>query len=625
MFHTGKHPQPILPDTHHERIELVAVLHKFDETEFVPLTEREFRLLEKLEWATFKNIQVEIHGSSSELIFNAQLTNRGGLAIELLTVAGPQGAGAVLQFLEQLAETRQAWLADPESVRLVLGSIRSEELPPTLTRLTEMLRHYQWIEPHEAVAVAKAFEGYHATVALVTENDPNAVKDARDWFEKVAKPDVLPYYSQSQIGSGDPKADRVYTETLQVMRRAIDLHLGFSSLMYDCKRSPAKRECVLAQFAQDCAEKLEVIYSESNDFFPGRGYRIRGLKPRTLFIADAAHDSDPYHRYKSAYPWARDEFDILNVTDWYFLRGCIVVTTEAQSPELCGARYSYIVYNEHFLPHATVGALLVPTKVIETKLMQCAVSFHDYVGSSRYGLDANDLTPETLRRESEALGLPIFDLTWGSNFNGGLCNAATPGNFFFHPWEDYKFRFSRDIWGHGHKIYATDIMNERLNRSYEDSDLESPDFAMKLLRDLHAQVYNIAHRYQNLFDLFRLGLGVWRKGIVPAPLTNTNRLLQGCYQLHDDLMHSGAEESEFPIMAMTPMFSYSKMPSRELLIDLFTLEIVHNGRRFSMPSLNTLSSRDAARTLWKDVVLAHLPYNYDLRSYDRNTFLEGVG
>lgn len=624
MFQPQKQPHSPLPETHHERVELLSILHRFDDKEIVRLTEREYRSLEKLEWVTLHKNQLEVQNNTPELFFHAQLNGRGWLAIELLTVAGPQGAESVLQFLEKLATTRQAWLADPESVRLVVGNLRSEELPATLKKLTDMLHRYDWLEPYEAVAVAKAFESHHATVALVTETNSDAVKQAREWFENVARPDTLPYYSQAQIGSGDPRADQVYSDTLQVMRRAIDLHLGFNSLMYDCKRSPAKRNCTIAQFAQECSGKVEVLFSESNEVFPGRGYRITGLHPQKILVADTAHSSDPFHKYKSSYPWAQKEVDLLPTTSWSFLRGCVVITAGIPCPTLCGAKYSYIVYNEHFLPHATVGALLIPSTIIETKLTKCAVPFDDYVGISKFGLDALDLTPQALARECEELGLPFFDLTSGSNFNAGLCNAAPPGNPFFHRWEDYRYRISRDIWGHGHKVYAADILNERLPREQLGSVEVTTDSSMTTLQELHARVYEIAHCHQNLLDLFRLGLGLWRKGLLPAPLTNTNRMLQECYQLHDDLMRSGAPESEFPIMAVAPLFSYAKMPSRELLVDVFTLEIIQNGRRFSLPPLNTLSSRDQARTLWKERVLAHLPYNCDLRPYDRNTFLESA-
>ncbi len=500
----------------------------------------------------------------------------------------------------------------------------------------------------------------HSTIYKILKKQGDLNK-AKSILNDVGTIDSVPFSirkSQNGIDNDykyqayNPQAIKTQMETERTFLRLFDLNYGFSALTFDCKRTPEKEPPLLAQFGNDVG-KVSYINAKDISLFPGRGFEISDFNLNKIFVSDKENKSDPFHLYKTAWPWSKDIFNDFTKTRFIFTRGFVAAINKDKKYTLDGTSYSYFVVNNHHHNKGCDVAYLVPTAILEKKLEKTQIPYKDYLGYSKEYKDINEagLTIEDLIESSKKQGLQVLNLGWGSNFSGGLCNAYPLDSKPYFLWEkDLRDNHTTDFWGRVHKSH--------MRGHYEINMSKELDKKLRPLRKAHDNVYQITNNYQNLFDLFRLSMALWRKGLtvgerviesiddelsqsfepqnlessseesdseldsdfdtnssVYAQNPNLFRMLSEAYKWHEGRKQGINDKNYFPILVITDTLDYWTQPESPIMLDTYDM-IVHEKDK-AIP-LSDEEIGDIEKGLWTKLFLPKvLDSSKDLRFYDR--------
>lgn len=494
----------------------------------------------------------------------------------------------------------------------------------------------------------------HSSICSLVTNSSEDVKDAaRETIMYIGDSDLPPYTVYDDEGSVKPEAQKIYSETLSVYRRAFDTHHGFSALTFDTKRPPTKEPALLARFGKDVARKVEYINARDINGFPGRGFIISGLIPERIFVTDLTRE-DPFLRYKEAWVWASEIFDDLPKTKFIFTRGFIAISCEDNKYKLKDVNkkevnYSYVVFNDHHHNYSNNVAFLVPTEVLNKKLKDTAIPYGDYVGPSTKHKDINEvgIKIEDLVLDARTVPANVLNIGWGSNVGGSLCNAYPPLSAPYHIWERREVKKDSfcDFYGHVHKSYVDGMYNEKVTKKIGRR--------FGSLKEAHNQVFQVTNRYQNMLDLFRISFALWHKGLTVgeeiAPFdeslddlferpkrdiedqflqesskeeaslnTNSLRMLAEAYKWHQIKQSKRASKIDFPVLVTAPALNWWTKPESPFYLDTYdlTIDIEDKGKVQLPEDSNGLGFEESF--FWASQIMPHVTHtSKDIRFYDR--------
>lgn len=438
---------------------------------------------------------------------------------------------------------------------------------------------------------------------------------------------------------------KMQSEFLNVFKRALPYH-GFSSLIFATRRPPSKEHCLLVRFARDVAKSVKHINAKDFNAFPGKGFVIWGPVLDKIFPTEGTDDSR-FYEYKEAWPSLFDELHDLEETHFVFTRGFIAVSCKGNSKyELRDkngqkVHYSYLIPNDHFHNYGCWGPILLPTKVLVDKLQGTLVSHEDFVGYSTNHKNINDVGFQLSDLINAANKMPanVLRLTWGANYNDGLCNAYQPYTSPVFGWEidEKKNGVPSDVFGHIHK---SKVLNKNLKM-------------WSMLKAAHEQTHLCTKRYQNLLDLLRLAYAMWGKGftvgerthieditdINPLELTseeeqqlvfsakndfstnpNSNRMLLEAYKWYEgaksELEEKGQIEdpNKYPVLVIADTLDSWTIPDTPILLDTIDMTLESKGKVVRFPRL----SKAVEGRLWSNYILPRATSSLkELRFYDR--------
>lgn len=497
----------------------------------------------------------------------------------------------------------------------------------------------------------------HAAISnIIRDGSDEARNNSRRIINYVATNDTLPYPLETSSGKVHPKAKKVYNETLQVYRRGFDVHHGFSSLTFETKRPPTKEHSLLARFGKDVAQSIKYLNAKDINLFPGRGFLISGIMPERIFVQDKEalkRDDDPYHKYKTAWPWGKDEFNDLEKTHFIFTRGFIAISCTRNSnyelPDIDGKKvhYSYIVFNDHHHNDGSKVAFLIPTEILKNKIQGTTISYDDYVGPQKDKKDINEagLTLEDIVKEAKAIPANVLNIGWGSNIGGSLCNAYEVASKPLYEWEGLpKFKDeTRDIYGHVHKSHRNGI--------YESEMTKSLSRKLKPLREAHDYIFALTTKYQNLLDLFRLSLSLWHKGqtlgerleideisdddlfsrtglefeeellagdvVDFANNPSSTRMLAEAYKWHKPKETEENNINNFPLLACAETLDYWNKPDTPFTLDTYDMSLKIEDTKYQLPEDSNGAGDEEAKIWYSKVIPYIIPASKDMRFYDR--------
>ncbi|MBI3590885.1 MAG: hypothetical protein HY094_05845 [Candidatus Melainabacteria bacterium] len=487
---------------------------------------------------------------------------------------------------------------------------------------------------------------HSAICSLIDKKSSALLDEARGFLQDTVRNDHTPYPQVDSSGRPHPMATKLYKETLATYARAFDIYHGFGSLTYETKRLPNGELPLLYRFGKDSAEYTGLINAGDPNAFPGKGFFISGLNPVKIFASDKDaidKDRDPLEKYKKAWPWAKDQFEDLLLTDFIFTRGFIAVSCRNSNKyNLDGVDYSYVVFNDHHHNYGLESAFLVPSKIIYEKLKGTIT-----IPGSKHSIEIKDinqsgLTPFEIIQAALQINTNILNLGWGSNIGGSLSNAYPPNSLPYHKWEkDLKGHHTQDIYGHIHKSHILGRYMTEMTPELEK--------AFVPLRQAHDGVYNVSHRYQNLLDLFRLSLSLWHKGFTigeainngnnnmeedeeqPQELelirqedetslrqnTRSIKMLIEAYKWHRAKDKGATDPKFFPVWTVCDALKYSVKPTSKITLDTFDMKLNIDGNVIQLP-LDSDGTGSFETKVWFNNVMPHITSSSkDIRFYNR--------
>ncbi len=539
-------------------------------------------------------------------------------------------------------------------------SMAEGKVSPTLLKTFNQGLQNGIIKPINPLLKALQEMAIHTAIVNLIGNDPEGIKDfSRTAIQDIASSDSLPY---ARVGKS-LKAQKMYNETLEVYNRAFNSYHGFSSLTFETKRSPTKEPPLLARFGRDTAQSIKYLNAKDITLFPGRGFLISGPVLEKIFAIDKQsiiNNEDPFHRYKTAWPWSKEIFDDLSKTHFLFTRGMIAVSCpgdpkyELEDSNGKKINYSYVVFNDHHHNYGFDAAFLVPTEVLRKKLNGTTIPYENYTGPSLHK-DIKDINeagfkPEDLINEAKAIPANVLNLCWGSNIGGGLCNAYPVGSTPYHEWEkseELKDE-TKDIYEHIHKSHMTGTYESHMTKELRNKLIP--------LRKAHDEVYMLTNRYQNLLDLFKLSLAKWHKGETlgeaQEPLNetdddlfkktetkfeqflkeealddmevegfnlnpNANRMLVEAYKWHKEHESEKANPNDFPILVLANALDWWTKPESPFMLDTFDMSLTINDQKIQLPQ-DSNGIQEEELKIWHEQIIPYLrDSKADLRFYDR--------
>ncbi len=515
----------------------------------------------------------------------------------------------------------------------------------------------------------------HSAICNLIRADNEVTREySRNIIQNTAQNDPVPYPIYDVLGNPNPEAIKVYDETFSVYRRAYNVHHGFSSLTFATKRPPTKESPLLARFGKDVTgpvgdsenkeQYVHCLNAKDVNLFPGRGYKISGLNPYKIFVADddaLFEDGDPFNKYKQAWSWAAGVFDDLPNTEFIFTRGFIAVTNKSDKYKLLDVNgkkvhFSYVIFNDHHHNYACNVAFLVPTDALMKKIKETEIPHDSYTGPIKTKKDINEigLKPEDMISDAAKRKENFINLCWGSNIGGGLCNGYLPGSSPFHEWETKKNMKgqTRDFYGHVHKSHITG--------SWQRNSTKEQDEKLKPLRAAHSQVYEITNNYQNLLDLFKISFSLWCKGQTIGELPerpddynfneddyeqtklsemdgygnteqilktgdvsnfssnpNSNRMLIESYKWHSARESGNNNKNDFPVLVLTNGFDWWSKPNTPFYLDTYDMTLTIDDEKIQLP-LNGNGTGNEELDIWYNKIILYTENSRnDLRFYDR--------
>lgn len=435
---------------------------------------------------------------------------------------------------------------------------------------------------------------------------------------------------------------KAFAETVEVMSFGHDTFFGFSSLTFEARRLGSDSS-MLQRFVSECFEEYSFIHSEL-DLFPGPGIIASGMNISSIYGQDryaVLSKQDPYERFKNEIvPWAKKEFDYLDRTNFYFARGFMAVSSpECPEHNIAGTHYSLIIFNDHFKNEESEVSYLVPTDKLEAFREMLAVNPEN---NCREGKMLSNVfsNPKDLLRFLCPDASKLINLGWGSNLGGSLCNAFAPCSEPYFGWErDLVGYHAKDTFGHVHKSH---ILGQYIP-SMRDSSYVDMYEAWQPLREAHNEVYTTTMSLMNLFDLNRLALSFYHKGltvsgeegdtavledsdvdddIVPELSFQSFRMLKEAYSWHSYFRSKNAEKKDYPVLRVVPLFSYTTRAEEELALDTFDLTLKIDNTTHQLPK-NSDGNGSLEQHIWGEMIIPRFSVNTseDFRFLDRRYLL----
>jgi hypothetical protein len=277
-----------------------------------------------------------------------------------------------------------------------------------------------------------------------------------------------------------------------------------------------------------------------------------------------------------------------------------------------------MIVNEHFANIGRNKALLVPALILRSKLHGTTIpmdAWHAGVRAAPQDIAASDFTVAGMIAASKRYGSPVLDLGTPSVYSGGLCNAFPPKSAPYWSWEANR-SFSgtpfKDMHGHIHKTMATGNWSQTMTPALEE--------VFAKFKHGHLDVFETAHTYLTINNLFRLAHSLWNKGLTasadateweapdwqsprkgtvqseqfiaeqsangqrpgaddsPAIFPHSFRMLQRAQSIHDDLQRQGIENpNQYPILTTAPTFQYAAAPRRGISLPTATMVLTVAG------------------------------------------------
>ncbi|MBI3591779.1 MAG: hypothetical protein HY094_10430 [Candidatus Melainabacteria bacterium] len=512
----------------------------------------------------------------------------------------------------------------------------------------------------------------HAGISnLVRENPKGVTKRAQKIILNYAESDSVPYPIYKSNNKINPDAQKVADETLDVYSTAFNIFHGFSSLTFETKRPPTKEPPLIARFGNDVAESVQYVNAKDITLFPGRGFLISKLIPEKIFVNDkeaVEKGQEPFHKYKTAWPWTKDIFDDLKNVEILAIRGMIAISCEGDKYKLVDRKvksdfidnltgrkdrkinYSYVVFNDHHRNYNLDVAYLVPTEVLKKRLAGTLIPYDHYTGPSNQYKDINEvgLTIKDLIKDAEEIDASVLNMGWGSNIGGGLCNSYPPNSSPFHEWERKLRRKSptEDFYNHVHKSYITGEYVSEMTRKQNKKLLP--------LRFAHDQVNTLGKRYKALFNLsYRLSSALWHKGetvseaLVPPDVSDdllfereylkepeqvlergeaiddlvTNqaslRMLVEVYKWNKGREQGNNNKNDFPILVLADAFDWWTKPDSPFYLDTFDMTLTIDGKKIQLPLDSNGFGKDEATVWYKKIIPLSQNPAKDFRFYHR--------
>ncbi len=497
----------------------------------------------------------------------------------------------------------------------------------------------------ESIKLLKETTVQAAAITLFRSTNELEREEARNFIKVLAKADrpIVKF----NVGYEDEK--RVLEQSGSTIKRLFNVHHGFSALKFETRRPPSKKPPLLARFGKDTARQVKYIHAKDINSFPGKGILISGLIPEKLFIPDLKAEKkgeDPFHTYKKAWAYLKNEFDDMKNTHYLFTRGMVVVSCpgndkfELTNKDGKKAHYSLVITNDHFHGNTYNRAFLIPTEVIQKKLKGSTIPYEDYPAIPKDTKDINEtgMKIEDLINASREMGAYERNVGSLSNLNGGLCNSLPLDSEPLFAWEKEKRNrgYGTDLWG-------------RINKSYTPgSNLEGDLWTS--LRKEHDDVARVTDGYLNLLDLFMLGNARFHKGFTQAEapiqenldifdqveiknqeqkifqgsgeelLRNPNSLLtlNEAYDFHvGGKEQNKTDRNDYPIFALTDSRDYWTVPKPEVMLDSFDMTLTIKGEKIQLPKDSNGIGDFEAEEIWFTKVMPYFEDENDFRPYDR--------
>lgn len=449
----------------------------------------------------------------------------------------------------------------------------------------------------------------HAVMDAYDESDSVARNDeiAKVW-QKYTVNDSIPF-ALTVNSQDNPEAVEAEQQIQRVMTRGFRLYHGFSGLSFDCRRAPDEWSWPLAAFGSDVGV-AHYINASNPIAFPGRGVRIESIRTEDLFMKDPAfpHETfDPYHMYKEAWPFASNMAD-LGEAVFLCTPGmmCVFVRNDDHYDLRMGPAGEpmpacYVVFNDHFENHHGYSMFLAPTALIAGAFAGSYIPADVYTGFDPAFTDMNTrpVHPKLLLEAAEEQGLSILNLGGGSNLGGGLVNAYPLDSAPYFTWEpERRPRETVDAFGRVHKSHMLggylSVMTPELLEAYRP------------LQEAGQMIYDVATRYQNLMDLFFVGLSRWRKGLTvgggkPGEQEATDfaegswddsrfnrksaRMLYEAHKWHQGVLRGKLKRENAPVLCIVWSRDPSTFPEQEVYIDTYdwTINYIADGRKVPLP------------------------------------------
>lgn len=520
----------------------------------------------------------------------------------LLTI--PQGERLVATYIEAMRLKHARVLYDKLS-----DQIAAPELPAVLT----FAAAEAFVADTKTILQAKKkelqehkIENLFVSYLRVTEPEQQAAIGKS--LQEIVFNDAVPY----SLGSDSARAQRCFSESIQVITRGYDVSKGFGALTFEA-RSIGDIPASLYRAGDDLSLNGVETIGVQKELFPGNGILWHGIDARKVFgrnlVAEAMTGSVPMQPYIDALPWAANEFPLIGETQYIFLRGAIlIIPPRLDRFNVADQDNLYLVFNDHFHPARNFRVFMLKRDKIERAIHE--------------GEHTPFVSPRSLVAFAE--GLPI-NLGWASNL-GGLCNALPPKNLLFHEWEnDLQGHHTKDIFGHVHKSHITGQYLTKVTKRMLERLLP--------LRKLHTEVYEAATSLQNLFDIFRVTMTMWHKGVTLGKgsdetdliLSNdtsppiSNRMLVEAYRWHKKFGPDGEfNPKKCPILTTADMFDYWNVPGDKIRLDTFSMNLTVNGERVQLPRGGD-GEQELELNMWAQHVAPSVLWSEDIRFYDRES------
>ncbi len=474
-----------------------------------------------------------------------------------------------------------------------------------------------------------------------SEEDSYKKQQALNTLNSIYHLDLGPYPVYQGSGSAiHPDYLQMMTEVREVYRACFDMHYGFGHSTFECMTPPGAADWMLIRFGFDLAVRVDRLHSTNKDEYPGPGCLLSGWKLDRIFAKNPSTPHDAYSSFKDAWPWAANEFEDLAQTRLLVARGVkALIAPQHDKYHLDGTHYSVMAWPDHFLNPNLDAVALVPTEVLMTAL-RGKHSPIDEPGQRPTITPKNSVHDDALSfprivAESSARGLNVLNLGWVSNL-GGLCNSYLPLSTPHFEWERKLLGHSQDRAGHVHKSHITGSYVSKIN--------ESTERLLAPLRTAHKSVYRVATAYFNLYDLHRISLAMWHKGLTVVEgmgeMTEPQftqesgqqlnphelRMLHEAYLWHGLHERGVTDKDAFPILCIAPTLdNWSKVRS-PLILDTFDLSLRAAGHEAVQLPDGTGGHGTFEAGVWATVVkpLYFTDYNLDLRFLHRRSITDDI-